>query len=549
MKKPLLILSVSFILCFSLKAQIRYADSLLVARDLYSEGAYELAFTKAGSLQKLDKTRADGFLLASLISLKQQDLDQAKAYLAKAEGLKVSEGMFSVDFVKQAVKEREVTSLLLETAKNAQNQGNRPVAASLYTEAFLKNEAENAEHGFEAYKLWRQEKEFSKAIQVLEKLEKSPNYRVSQQAVNLLKELSQDPELRLDRQFYDYMQLAAQSEKMGQLPEAVDLYQKAVHLKPGHLDANKRIQRLNDELAFRVATEKNSMEVYEQYLIKFPEGIHRKEVDVALAGLYLNSARTYAGKGNFAEAEKHYKKHQSLYPGSGDRERVDAELCDLYFKEARKHEQLKTAAHLEKAISYYQQAEACNHRALKEGHLTKLNNKQQRWSRPNMRFWGWHGDERDAIGITGGSLNTRKIGLYMAVRLNKDFPSEGADTYWKTNNMNSVEGSEDKEKTFTGKTIERRLHATVGITKKLIHPLWIYAGGGLAINGQLREFVSEDGTVEKVSNSDQSYAAFNPEAGLHLKIGPLTLGYGLNRPLTDRFTKNYTQSFRLGIKM
>ena len=161
---------------------------------------------------------------------------------------------------------------------------------------------------------------------------------------------------------------------------------------------------------------------------------------------------------------------------------------------------------------------------------------------------GWHADEKNLLGFTSGSLKNRKLGFYMAIRASMDV-FQSSDAYWETTNNNSLAESIDKNKTFNGTSYDRVAFGTFGITKKIIYPFWIYAGAGICVNSQVKEFEhNNSGKIEYVNNKDQQFMAVNPELGVQVHLGFLTVRYGLNKPLTPFFKEEYMQHFGVGFK-
>ena len=87
------------------------------------------------------------------------------------------------------------------------------------------------------------------------------------------------------------------------------------------------------------------------------------------------------------------------------------------------------------------------------------------------------------------------------------------------------------------------MFGTFGLTKKIFHPIWIYVGGGVATNQELREFKDANGKIEYVPNKDVKVLCFNPEAGVKVKLGFLVFSYGVNKPFSETFSQPYMHQF------
>lgn len=308
-----------------------------------------------------------------------------------------------------------------------------------------------------------------------------------------------------------------------------------------------KLIKARDEQAYAFAREKNSIEDYENYLSKFPSGIHKQEADAVLQKNYLRLARDYVTRNDFDKAVYYYKAYQNRYPQGPEIETVNAELCNYYLAEAKKEEKTKSVGSVKRAIELYTTAQKCEN-AVSKSHLSSLNRKVKRWSRPDESFLGWHADETNLIGFMVGGLKTRKLDWYFSGRTGSGLFKDKA--YWKTDSKNSLQESVNKDKKFTGTIIPSEIYANIGLTKRIVYPFWIYVGAGVAINSELRQFKSTTGSEEElVENKDAKFTAFNPEGGLYLLLGPFVLRYGINKPMSAKYTGSVLQHFGIAIKM
>lgn len=326
---------------------------------------------------------------------------------------------------------------------------------------------------------------------------------------------------------------------------AVENYTRALELK-SDATVRSKLTRARDEQMYELTVQKNSLEGYENYLALFPSGIHKQGADKVLQKNYLRLARDYVTANNYNQAVYYYQAYQNRYPQGPEIQTVNTELCSYYVAEAKKAEKIRKVNSVKWALELYNNAAQCGMPASKS-HIKALNQKVKRWSRSDVIFYGWHADEENLAGIMGGSLNNRKIGMYISARTGGGFFKTAAD--WETDNKNSLTESIDKDKKFTGDIVPKVVHVNFGLTQKLIHPFWLYAGGGVTFNAELRKFVKTSGSNEEyVANKDEKYTAFNPEGGLFLWLGPFVFRYGINKPL-GKYTGPVIQHFGVAFKM
>jgi tetratricopeptide (TPR) repeat protein len=327
---------------------------------------------------------------------------------------------------------------------------------------------------------------------------------------------------------------------------AVENFTKALNIKS---DATVKVKlvKAQDEQAYALAVQKNTIEEYESYLSKFPSGIHKEDADAVLQKNYLRLAREYVTSNDFNNAVYYYKAYQNRYPQGPEIKTVNAELCNYYLAEAKKAEKVKSVSSVQRAIELYTTAKQCEN-AVSQSHLKSLNRKVKRWSRPDESFMGWHADETNLIGFMVGGLKSRKVDWYFSGRTGSGFFKTKAS--WETDSKNSLQESVNKDKKFTGTIIASELYANIGLTKRIVYPLWIYAGAGVAFNTELREFKSTTGSDEElVENKDAKFTAFNPEGGLYMLLGPFVLRYGINKPMSAKYTGSLIQHFGIAFKL
>lgn len=326
---------------------------------------------------------------------------------------------------------------------------------------------------------------------------------------------------------------------------AVENFTKALEIKN---DATVKAKLVNarDEQAYALAEQKNALEEYEYYLSKFPSGIHKRDADAVLQKNYLRLARIYVTSNDFNKAVYYYKAYQNRYPDGPEIETVKAELCNHYLAEAKKEEKSKSIGSVQRAIELYTTAQQCQN-AVSQAHLNSLKRKVKRWSRPDESFMGWHADENNLIGFMVGGLKTRKLDWYFSGRTGSGFFKSKAS--WKTDSKNSLQESVNKDKKFTGTIINSEVYANLGLTKRIVYPFWIYAGAGVAFNSELRQFKSTTGSDEElVENKDAKFTAFNPEGGLYVLLGPFIFRYGVNKPMSAKYTGPVIQHFGVAFK-
>ena len=146
-----------------------------------------------------------------------------------------------------------------------------------------------------------------------------------------------------------------------------------------------------------------------------------------------------------------------------------------------------------------------------------------------------------------GGLKTRKLDWYFSGRTGSGFFKTKAD--WKTNSKNSLDESVNKDKKFTGTMAYSEIYADIGLTKRIVYPFWIYAGAGVASSSELRQFIRTNGSDEEwVENKDAKFPALDLEGGVFLLLGPFVFRYGVNKPMSAKYTGSVVQQFGAAFK-
>lgn len=329
---------------------------------------------------------------------------------------------------------------------------------------------------------------------------------------------------------------------------AIKKYTAAIAIK-NKFDARFKLGNAKDYSAFAKALKSDQISGYIQYLQRFNSPLFKKTAEDIIIGKLLTRAESEFSAGKYFEVENSLAEAFE-YRTSGIWPHYEARYFAIMLKQAEKLTKGAKSQRIEgntQAIRLYEKLNAefnPKYRAT----ISKLKRKEVRWNRPDYRYMGWHADADNLWGMMWGKLNNRKLGTYFQIRTNLNLFQQAAD--WETDNTNSLEESIDKNKTYNNVDLNRNLFVSFGLTKKVVHPFWIYGGVGMAYYSQLKEFVNRNtAEVEYVRNRDEKYFAVNPELGIQIKLAALSFQYGVNKPLTPAFTKQVVHHFGVGVQL
>lgn len=516
-------------------------DSLEIKiKELISKSQWDELLVTAPELITEDPTRGDGYYYTALAFSRLSEMDKANEYLDMAQKLADGALKKKIQDLKVDMANASKANQLAETLNT--NQGNKN-AADDFRKLWEMNKTK-VENAISAVELYVEKEDYPAALAILN----DPIIIKDPEANKLIEKLNKTPKMIALNGYNTAMKEGEAKYKQESFQESIIKFEEALKFFPNDAKAGSYKRKAQEELVWQIARKTHTIESYKSYLSKYPLGTHKNEAEDILQRSYLNIARDRVKANDFEGAVSYYKIYQNTYPSGPQIAIVNSELCELYFSEAQKVEKIKESYNMKRALELYALAQQCIKNRVSNAHLKSLKRKEVEWAREDMPFLGWHADEKNLIGFMSGSLKNRRVGMYMAVRAGKDF-FETVTANWETNNSNSLAESSDKNKTYTEKNLNRVLYGTIGVTKKIIYPLWIYGGIGVCVNSQLKEFKhNSTGETEYVKNKDLKYMAINPEIGLQLKLAFLTFRYGINKPLTPLFEGEFVQHFGVGIK-
>ncbi len=256
-------------------------------------------------------------------------------------------------------------------------------------------------------------------------------------------------------------------------------------------DVKKKYEVRKEENAYQRAKSSNQMDDYESYVNKYPSGKYANETKTLVENSYFSFGQNSYNSKSYDEAKKQLEYYINRYPSG----RYISDARDLKAKTDRK---IKAA------------------------------------NRPDKFILSYAFDRNAYIGLTLGTYNQKKAGMYFAARLNSDVMT--STTYFKTNNSFDTEGASYYP---TFQTRNGKVDGILGITYGVVNPIWLYTGLGLGYYPTFYEFNYASGS-EKVwaRNVDQSRVPILHEFGLAVSLGPINGSAGV-------CLRNYKEAFMM----
>lgn len=167
--------------------------------------------------------------------------------------------------------------------------------------------------------------------------------------------------------------------------------------------------------------------------------------------------------------------------------------------------------------------------------IKKAEKLEIRDSRPDRIFYSYAYDSICKFGFSMGTINTRSLGVYFTARVNPEVFTSGAAN-GTVDNKGIVTGGQftswGNDWRFNNVIRTGIAEGMIGLTKKIIYPLWVYTGVGVSYNQSFWEMDIHDNNgdyfaTDWVKNTDE--AKFNPvvESGLIVDFNGFNIRGGL----------------------
>ncbi|RZK26716.1 MAG: hypothetical protein EOO43_02015 [Flavobacterium sp.] len=296
--------------------------------------------------------------------------------------------------------------------------------------------------------------------------------------------------------------------------DAITNYSKALQTKDDN-ELKVRLEKAKQELAYELVHKDGAMQAYLKYTQDYPNGLYIYEIQAKLIEKYLDKAEVMIREANTEEAKIYLQKAWSFHP-SNVFTYSDQRYFELVDREAKRLTSGKKEVRMQRigeAIRYYTMLNDHSGKDYK-GKLTQVRQKQKAWSHDDFIYLAFRSNEKiDQVGVdVGGNTNTSTGGFISARGSlkalknsgNEPFNTDGLDYYSVFVNLN--------------------------LTRKIIYPVWIYAGGGYVNYIKIDAVKDQPGKGIILDENSKGEGAFNIESGLLLKLRPFALSLGASFP-------------------
>lgn len=220
-----------------------------------------------------------------------------------------------------------------------------------------------------------------------------------------------------------------------------------------------------EEELYKRAMRENDIQLFNSYLITYPDGKYNQQVKASLEAAILGKADKEYNDKDYARARNTYEKYQEKFPSGSKTTLVEQRISEIEKRIERK-------ARLD--------------------------------SRTSANYFMATYSTQELYGIQLGKLSLNKVGTYFNLSVNENV---GNLTFTAENETTSL--AEDFE--------QASISAGFGLTYKITYPLWVYVGGGAIYTDYYLE--NEDGEVNTFKLEGVDNYQFYPELGFNVKLG------------------------------
>lgn len=508
------------LLVFSVLALAQTDDFLTLEtkiKDHIKNGRWDEVVVTAPDLVIADPTKGNGYYYAALAFLKLNQPEKATEYLAQAEPLADEKLQASIEELRKEILSYRAANQVLESAEKQEKQGDKKAADEW--KRLWEMDKSKTEFALNAVDLYVEQKNYPQALDIL----KDASLAKDAGAQTLYKRINNTPEMNRINGYNEALAQGKQNMKNGNFSTAISNFSTALRFQSNDAEAIKQKKFAEDELAWQTTRKTNTLESFETYLKGNTLRNHKAEADDIVQRALIRFGNKAASEKNFKDMEYYFKKYQQQYPNGSEIAATRQTMCNAYQAAADTDKNKKTAYDQKQTITYLNRIKSiCSGTPALESAIKTANRKAIRYGRPSRGFIAYVYDSLAPIGLSFGTINNRKIGMYVSVKANEALFKGGS--FYTVNDQGVYEDNVMDDIRPTGATRTNHFDGMIGLTKKIVFPLWLYAGGGVNYSQayiEVDEYNDSGRFVETewIKNTDQQFFKPVVEAGAIIDIG------------------------------
>lgn len=458
----------------------------------------------------------DGYYYAAMAFYRIGDSSKAEEYLEMADSFDNDSLRTMIRDLRNEMQRQDTLASTAQQIEQLQQAGAEDRAADEWRRLW-QEDRQNTDFALNAVQLMIQSRRYTEALEILN----HATVRSFPEAQRLINVINQTPEMVSLNNYNSAMDAGRRSLGSNQYGNAITQFRSALQAKPNDTEATRLLRQAEDEQAWANARQTNTIASYEAYVSGNTSRQYRDQAERIIRNSLLVHGTTHVSQNNLSGAEQNLLKLVRQYPQSSEAAEGRIQLCTLYTNLGDAQASIRTAVAQSNAIRHYQNAlQMCQNTTNLDSKITAAERRRVNWSRPDLGFVSFTHDELTTYGLSIGSANNRKIGMYITGSLNEALFEETASYTIDDNLM--LDGAGSGTYYLTGEEKTGVVDGILGLTVKLAYPLWFYAGGGIRYNLVMWEIDEYRGNqrvdTEWVKNTDQTGIEPVFDAGVMLNI-------------------------------
>lgn len=538
-KKSLLVSGMMLIAATALSQSMEFQKMVMQQEEYISRNRWDDMLLTAPDMLIEEPTRGEGYYYTAYAFFKLNQPDKAKEYLQTAELYASDDLKVKIRALQNKIQAGADADHNLMLAEKYEREGNIEQAAEAWRKLWLKDK-QRLDYALNAIGHYVTLKAYPSALAILN----DPAIFQDPQAKQLIRRLNETSLMKTENGYNQAMEAAASFMKNGSYSSAIAKYNEALRLKPDDREAKRQKHLANDELAWQKASKEHTIESYENYLKGVPPLQYEDEANRLIRVALVYHGEQAASRDDIYKMEYYFENYLKKYPRGDQANRVKELMCAAYLRNGNIETKKKTASAQGEAITLFEKASrTCVGLDLTD-RIRTAKRRQTRFGRPDRMFCNVLYDSISRFGVSIGSINSPGLGMFFSVRINDEIFT--SSTYYTVDNTGKTDGSVFNDIRFTNNVARGNLEIMGGLTKKIVHPFWLYGSIGVSYNPVYWEMdeYKDNGQYYKtewVKNTDETRTYAMKELGLILDLGGLNLRSGI------KFSRYSGQILTLGI--
>lgn len=476
-----------------------------------------------------DVTRGDGYYYSALAFKKLGNDDLAGKYIQKAKNIADDKLLIKIKYLEDEMSSNSELAKLIQLATKYEKEGDYKSAAESWLNAWEKDKIK-IEYAVISVSYLIDLEEYEEALKILNQPEVKQDYL----AKELIKKINQTPEMMSLNAYNDAMKKGDEFFKKNQFELAKSEFEKALKVKPNDSKAFQKKKDMIEEIAWEKAKKSTYVSETENYADNYPYGKYISEAKSIIKSSYVSISQKAYDESNESLMIEYYNKYLKRFPGDAGSLKIKNLLLSYYINKGNSY---MIAKEWYSAKSMFEAYLKLNGVGVDADHCRKSIKKcEWKLKQESNGFIAYSYDSISPIGVSFGYLNKGGLGFYSTIKLNKNIFTSLNGTIDDEGNTTLDLYNEAEFQTKLNETRNANFSGSVGLTCKLVYPIFVYAGAGIIYTSVYDRWEATDPNyvlqnVDRtywLKNTDKTEINFFPEGGVIWKISNvMMLKYGV----------------------